>query len=300
MTSKRPAVSWLVMLWTAPGVLKNLDKARPKNTMRFMPTRTSITASQIRSLICVALCSLLVACASSGAVKSNKPKSSSELERAEKAMVHTKLARGYLEQKQYATAKTELERALRIYPNHSDSNYVMALLMIRLEQYQEAEVYYERAVRNDPENSSAAHDFGVFLCQLGKERRAIDYFEIAVSNPLFKRAELSYMRAGECLANIGDAGAEQYLKKSLSINPRLRPALYRLAVVKYEAGSYLSARAYIERYFAITNPQPAALLLAYKIESNLNAMDVAESYRSKLLREFPGSEEAASLRPSRD
>jgi len=215
-----------------------------------------------------------------------------------KAMVHTQLARGYMEQNQYATAKVQLEKALALSPSHSDSNYVMGLLMLELKQYEEAEEHLERAVKSNPDNSSAAHDFGMFLCQIGKERKAVEYFEKAVDNPLFKRAELSYMRAGECLWKIDDKGAEAYLKQALKMNPRLNLALYRLAVIKFKEESYFSARAYIERFFAITKPQPASLLLAYKIESNLNATTVAAKYRTQLLEDFPGSSEASSLRRS--
>jgi len=124
----------------------------------------------------------------------------------------------------------------------------------------------------------------------------VTYFDLAASNPLFSKPELSYMRAGECLARINDPSAESYLKRALSVNPNLRPALYRLAILKYDTDAYFSARAYIERYMAITKPQPASLLLAYKIESKLNAGDVAKDYRRRLLEEFPGSEQAGLLR----
>ena len=238
---------------------------------------------------------LLSGCASTGSGSSSSGDSDA-LSRADKALIHAQLARGYLQQKQYAIAKSELERALKINPSHSDSNYVMALLMLELEQYETAEEHFARAVRSDRENSPAAHDFGMFLCQIGKERKAVEYFEIAASNPLFDRSELSYMRAGECLSKIDDPNAEAYLKRALSVDPRLRPALYQLAILKNEARSYLSARAYIERYLAITKPQPGALLLAYKIESSLKADDVAEKYRRQLLEEFPASEQAIQLR----
>lgn len=219
--------------------------------------------------------------------------------KADKATIFSQLARGYLQQKQYAIAKGELEKAFKIEPNHSEANYVMALLMLELEQYDAVEKHFIRAIKSDNENSAAAHDFGMFLCQTGKERRSVDYFEIAISNPLFSRTELSYMRAGECLAKIGDPVAEKYLKDALDRNPKLRPALYRLALIKHEQQSYLSARAYIERYFAVTKPQPASLLLAYHIESKLKAYDVAVKYRKTLLEEFPGSKEANSLRTRR-
>lgn len=212
------------------------------------------------------------------------------------AMIHAQLARGYLQSKQYATAKEELESALRINPRHSHSNYVMALLMLELKQYSESEMYFANAVRFDRENSSAAHDFGVFLCKINKKHKAIEYFDIAISNPLFNNVELSFMRAGECLSNSNPKRAESYLKRALAINPQLLPALFRLAKLKHEQRQDFLARAYIERYMAITKPQPAALLLAYKIEIKLNAMAVAQEYRRRLLEGFPGSEEAKQMR----
>ncbi|MFT6408979.1 MAG: type IV pilus assembly protein PilF [Arenicella sp.] len=262
-----------------------------------MPKNIESVISKVCNLSLALFIALsLSACASSGQL--NKPKASNDvrLKADEKALIHTKLARGYMEQGQLATAKDSLNTALKISPNHSDSNYVMALLMSQLEQYSQAEQYFSRAVASNRENSAAAHDFGTFLCQTGKGDRAKRYFDIAVSNPFFKRAELSYMRAGECLASIDAVEAEVYLKKALSINPRLAPALFKLARMKFNAKSYLSSRAYIERLFAITEPQPESLLLAIQIESSLNAADVAAEYRSKLLTGFPASLEARSIR----
>lgn len=246
----------------------------------------------LRPILLILLSLVLSACASSG---SSNSRSKSALV-GDNALIHAQLARGYLQQKQYSIAKGELEKALRIDSNHSDSNYVMGLLMLELEQYEDAEKFLRRAVRSDRNNSSAAHDLGTFLCQRGDQQAAIKYFEIAVANPFFKRAELSYMRAGECLVQSDRVKAEEYLKKALELNPRMRPALYRLAGLKYDAAVYLSARAYIERYFAITKAQPASLLLAYKIESKLRAEDMAARYRTALMEQFPGSDEAAWLR----
>ncbi len=247
-------------------------------------------------IFAVVLASLLCACASTGNGDLPDKRSKARVSADEKALIHTKLARGYMEQGQLSTAKDSLNTALEISPNHSDSNYVMALLMTRLNQYPKAERFFTKAVASDPENSSAAHDFGTFLCQTGKGDKAKKYFDIAVSNPLFRRAELSYMRAGECLASIDPVEAEVYLKKALSINPRLAPALYKLARMKFDNRNYLSSRAYIERLFAVTEPQPESLLLAYQIESSLNANDVAEQYRSQLLKGFPASRQARTVR----
>lgn len=216
---------------------------------------------------------------------------------SEKAEIYANLATGYMKKEQYAIAQLELEKALTIAPNHSKSNYIMGLLLIEIEEYENVERFMVRAVQADSKNSAAAHDLGTFLCQRGKELRSVIYFDKAVNNPFFNRPELSLMRAGECLNRIGQTmKAEGYLKKSLDINPRLEPALFNLAKIKYNDESYLSARAYIERYFAITKPQPGPLFLGYQIELKLNAKGVADDYRTQILERFPSSNQAKSLR----
>ena len=216
---------------------------------------------------------------------------------SEKADIYTDLAIGYMEKEHYETAQGELEKALAIVPNHSKANYIMGLLLIEIEEYDRVERFMVRAVESDPRNSAAAHDFGTFLCQTGEELRSVTYFDRAVANPYFNRPELSLMRAGECLNKAGQtAKAETYLKKSLELNQRLVPALLNLARIKYDNESYLSARAYIERYFAITKPQPGPLMLGYEIELKLNATDVANDYRTKILEDFPSSNQARTLR----
>ena len=215
----------------------------------------------------------------------------------DKADIYAQLAVSYMKKEQYETAQGELEKALLIQPNHSQSNYVMGLLMIQTKQYDKVEGFMVRAVEADSQNSHAAHDFGSFLCQRGEELRSVEYFDRAVANPYFKRPGLSLMRAGECLYQVGRTEqAEAYLKQSLQRNAKFKPALFSLAKIKYETQSYLSARAYIERFNAITKPQPAALLLGYQIELKLNANDVAEKYRAQLLDKFPASAQARSLR----
>ena len=88
----------------------------------------------------------LSGCVSTVPKPSNQGESKSK---EDKALAYTKLARGYLQKKQYSVAKDELEKALTIDPTHSDSNYVMGLLMMQLEQYDSAEVHFTRAVKSN-------------------------------------------------------------------------------------------------------------------------------------------------------
>jgi type IV pilus assembly protein PilF len=246
-------------------------------------------------LVTLSVCVLLSACTTTVTSGQSSKKSVTAPDRA---IMHAQLARGYMAKQQYAVAKEELEKGLERDPNSPVANYVMALLMLELEQYDIAEESFRVAVKARPVNASAAHDFGMFLCQTQRQLESLEYFELATSDPLFEQRPLSYMRAGECLARVKDPRAASYLKRSLKENPSLKPALYYLADIYYADKNFLSARAYIERFFAITKPQPVPLLLAYKIESAMGAADQMEHYKKLLLEEFPGSRQARELRNS--
>ncbi len=213
-----------------------------------------------------------------------------------RADVSTQLAINYMKRNQFEIAREELEHALRVEPDHSAANHAMAALQDRLGNDGAAEKYYKHAVRSDAENSRAAHDFGTFLCRRGRLRQALQQYENALANPLYRQPEITNLRAGECLVSHGKSEeAEPHLHKALRVNPTLAPALYHMANIHYQRGNYLSARGYIERYFAIASNTPASLLLAYKIENTLQAPEFAEEYAVLLRSKFAGSKEAKEL-----
>lgn len=215
---------------------------------------------------------------------------------SKRADVRTQLAISYMQRNQLEVAREELEHALNIAPNHSAANHAMAALQERLGNNKEAERHFLLAVRSDAENSQAAHDFGTFLCRRGRVEEALEQYGNALSNPLYRQPDMSNLRAGECLIvhdRIQDA--EAYFQKALRINPGLSLALYHMAEINFRRQNYLSARAYIERYFSIAAKTPESLLLAYKIEHKLKAPKVADEYASLLRGKFARSKEAQEL-----
>ncbi len=215
---------------------------------------------------------------------------------AKRADVRTQLAVSYMQRNQLEVAREELEHALEIDPDHSAANHAMAALQERLGNNEDAERHFRVAVRSDAENSQAAHDFGTFLCRRGRVQEALAQYESALSNPLYQQPDMSNLRAGECLITYGNAqAAEPYFRKALRINPRLSLGLYHMADINFRRRNYLSARGYIERYFAIAPKTPQSLLLAYKIEHQLKAPEVAEEYASLLRGKFARSKAAQEL-----
>lgn len=217
---------------------------------------------------------------------------------AERADVHAQLAAQYMERNSLEVALDELNQALAVKPDHSRSNYVMAVLQTRMKDYAAADRYYRRALKSDPKNSEAAHDYGIFLCEQGKVKQGMKYFEQALSNPLYRGAALTNLRAGECLITKGGnpVAAEKYFRAVLKQNPSVSLALYYMAQINYDNGNYLSARAFIERFFSQEPETPESLLLAARIETRLQADEVAKDYARRLRAKFPSSEQATQLK----
>ena len=251
--------------------------------------------SAVRHTCIVCLSVLLIAgCATQ---QTTTTEQTEEWSPAKRADVHAQLAAQYLERNVLKTANEELERALAIDPNHSRSNYVMAVLQTRLKDYKKADMYYRRALKSNPSNAEAAHDYGIFLCQEGKVELALKYFEQALASPLYTGDVLTNVRAGECLMTsaVDPVRAEKYFKAALEANPNIPAALYYMADINYRKKNYLSARGFVERFFSVNEETPQSLFLATKIESGLRADDAANDYARRLRAKFPGSDEARQV-----
>lgn len=246
----------------------------------------------------MSLLSLLGLLLASGCVATGDNTAPSTSSAETRADVQTQLALGYLQRDQKETALEALQDALAIAPDHSRSNYVMAMLQSELGNEDKADRHYRRALRSNPDNSSAAHDYAIFLCQRGRVEQAMEHFQSALDNPLYDRKALTNLRAGECLVRMRTdrRGAEPYFRAALDANSRLAPALYHMADIAYARGEYLAARGYIERYFSTARDTPESLLLAVKIETKLNADDVAKDYAARLKKQFGSSDEARQLK----
>lgn len=214
----------------------------------------------------------------------------------ERADLHVQLGTNYLQRDQFETADSELQLALALDPQHSRANHMMAILQGRLKNEGQAERYFRVATRSGTNNFEAHHDYGRFLCQRDRVSEAMVQFEKVVARSDYPRPEIVNMNAGECLMRKPDyTRAERYFRDALAVNPRLPAALYNMARLSYGSGTYLSARAYLERYFEVGRDTPRTLLLAVKTERQLGAIDLATNYSARLRTQFANSKEAEEL-----
>jgi len=217
------------------------------------------------------------------------PKETKEFKIAD---VNLKLGMGYLEQNRLDDALRVLLKALRAKSDYGDVHTVLAVVYDRLYKYDEAEDHYTSAVSLQPEKVDVYNNYGGFLCRQGNFEDAEYYFKKALE---FRRNDIReqvYENAGICAAQVPDLKkAEEYFRKALQINAELPKSLLGMANIMFSKQRYLSVRAYLQRFEAVSQPNPQSLLLGIQAERKLGDAKAEQRYASSLRAGFPKSRE---------
>jgi len=183
-------------------------------------------------------------------------------------------------------------------------NLNLGVEYLRLGQYEKALSKLEKAREADENypptlNSSdppTLNNYGRFLCQEGRYDEAEATFLKAAQNPLYPTPEIALSNAGTCAMAEGNLeSAERYFRSALEQNPRVAVALLQMAQISYTNASYLSARAYLQRYLEIGKHTAKTLWLGINIERELGDKNLLASYELLLKNKFPQSKEASLL-----
>ncbi len=234
--------------------------------------------SRIATLII--LYTLLAACASTEKKVDKSDRSSN---------INVELGITYMKEGKYNTAMDRLQKAIRQNPANAQAYSSMALLNMRLEQIDEAEKNFDKAIKINPDDSGIRNNYGAFLCQRKRFQDAEQQFLLATKNPLYQTPEYAYLNAGKCTED--KVQAEKYFRAALRDNPVLPGALLEMARLSLELKRYLSARAYLQRYHAVVEPDAASLWASVQVEDKLGDNNTMESHALLLKRKFPDSEE---------
>lgn len=236
----------------------------------------------------------LASCMSSGGTKvADKPGQS----RDDAAQVWVQLGQKYMEMGKLELAKQDLLKALEFDSKNVDAHTVLATLYDRVGDHTSAEAHYHSAVEIAPKSGITNNNYGLYLCKLGKFDLAQKYFDIAVADGFYNQQDTAYTNAGTCLM-MGNGSldkAEADFRRAIEINAGNTQALFQLARVLYQKTEYFKARAFIQRYDALGQANPDALLLARNIEVKLGHADAARDYAQRLREQFPDSEQTHSL-----
>lgn len=252
-------------------------------------------------LLCIMLLSL-VACQQQ-AVRDQAPEGEatgqlgSPLVGQSPADVYIELSAAYLQEDNLTESFKNAKKAVIVDPKSSNAFYMQALVYQRLGQLEDADESFRRAIELDPRNPVALNAYGSFLCEQQRFEDADGYFRRALGNPLYATPWLASHNAGWCREQSGDeSGAESDYRAALRSNPRFAPSLLGMARISYEQTSYMSARAYLQRFAEVARHTPESLWLGFRTENQLGDKDQMASYGLKLRSLYPDSEQAQYLR----
>ncbi|NBB93260.1 MAG: type IV pilus biogenesis/stability protein PilW [Gammaproteobacteria bacterium] len=213
------------------------------------------------------------------------------------ADVNTRLGVGYLERGDLQLAMEKLQRAIEFDAAHVPAHVTLALVQERLGREVRARQSYREAVRLAPEDGGTLNSYAAFLCRQGEHRQAEEYFSRAVADPFYETKEVAHTNAGACaIQSRNHDRAEEHLRAALAINAEYPDALYHLANLYYQRDDAFRARAFLQRFEAVSGDDPAALSLGYRIERRLDNEREAARYLERLESRFPDSAQARDIR----
>lgn len=221
-----------------------------------------------------------------------------KLSKQEQSGLYRELGVKYFQLGFLEDAKKKLTKALQINPKDAQTHNALGVLYGRLGDNNSAKKHFDMAISLNPNDSKIKNNFGRFLCEQGQYNQANEYLHAAANDPANQIQWQVLTNLGHCeLLQSHKQKAILYFKKALLQNPDHAPALLEMAKVYYEDRKYMSARAFLERFFSASGRFQTAdsLYLGYQIETALGADKQAEQYRASLLRQFPDSPEAEKI-----
>lgn len=215
----------------------------------------------------------------------------------DRAKTLTELGLAYYNLGKYQYARENLDRSLAIDDKNATTYQIYALIKQRSNKIEEAERYFKKALKLEPENYDILTAYAVFLYEQNRHAEALLEFTRIVDAPFFRRKWVAYSYLGlyDLESNL-QRDAEINFYKALQANPGYSLALYETANIRYAKGDMMSARAFIERYFAVAGKTLSGLELAIKIETALQSYDLVEQYQLDLTRNFPFSDAAEKIK----
>jgi len=219
-------------------------------------------------------------------------------DKKEAANVNVQMASGYMQRGQFETAKEKLLKAIEIDDEFVPAYTTMAVLMNRLGDVDEAENYYLDALDMDSNNPELLNNYGTFLCQHNKFDDAKEQFIKALNNQFYKTPQVAHGNLGYCMMKSDNPDyelAELHLRKALETSPEMRSSLLAMGELGIKTGRFLMARAYTQRYHAITTPSANSLWLQIQAEKALGDKKYLLKLTTQLLDDFPDSPEAGKV-----
>jgi type IV pilus assembly protein PilF len=239
---------------------------------------------------------LLAACTSQTVIETRSVQDATVVDSRRRAEIHASLAGEYFRRGNLAVALEETRLALKEDSSYVPAYNVRGLIYMELREDAQARLAFEEALRRAPGEADVMNNYGWFLCLRGEPARGMEMFARVQALPLYDTPEKPLLNAGLCSRLQGNAReAEDYLRRAVAVRPDLIAALFNLAEILYEKGSYKEAEIYLIRYMRLGEPTLAALALGVRIARAQGEKAAADSMLQQLRRRFPDAPQTREL-----
>lgn len=180
-------------------------------------------------------------------------------------------------------------QALKVDPRSGDAHSLLAAVDAARGDAASAGEHYRQAVSLSPSTGAYANNYGTWLCGNGRALESLDWFDKAITDPAYSTKDAAFANKGACARKAGQAAlAEMAWRQALALQPVSTPALAGMAQLNFDAGRYMDARAFAERWLAIAPNDAEGLRLASQIEQKLGDSAAASRYLHRLQTSSPG------------
>jgi type IV pilus assembly protein PilF len=214
----------------------------------------------------------------------------------ERVQAHVELGMSYLRRDRLDVARENFNNALAVDSKSSTAYRGLGLVEAKALNLKLAQGYLQRAVSLDPGNIAAVSDYAIMLCQAGSAASGVNVLEKNIKNPELTGLPVK-LAFGSCYQ--ADGQTEKAIlayKEVLALDPDLQQALLAMAHLKYSAKNFLSASAFLQRYFYTNTISSDALLLAANVEHTLDNPEERDYYTQQLWSRYPRSKQAIEAR----
>lgn len=203
------------------------------------------------------------------------------------------LARQYIGEGNWDSAKRNLELANEIDPKNAGVHEAFALVYQSTGEYELAEENFKRAISIKSDFSRARNNYAVFLYQMERYKEAEKQLEVVVKDTTYKGRPRAFINLGLCRMQLKDyEGAKIPFERALAMERTNSIPMIELASIAYEEQNYAEAQQYYDRYRTVVRrPSAQALWLALRVAHARGDIDGEASHSLALRNMYSNSEE---------
>ena len=184
------------------------------------------------------------------------------------------------------SAEIYYKEALKLNPNHFETNYYLAGLLAQTNNFSSAKLLFEKAIQIKPDFVEAHYNLGIILYELGEYQQAVNSYENAIK--IQPNHLKTYINLSTLLKKLNEnQKAINYFEKAIQIKPDFVEAHYNIGVLFTGIEEYQKAISCFEKVIQIKPDYVKSYFYLGVIFQELKNYQKAINYYEKVIKIQP-------------